>query len=116
MLRNETQLVTVSWSELEMFCQDISIKMMGEWPSTVRINLSEPDNIIPSIMLANIFGAEVSTEKGFVFSVVGNEKSDAAIFDILHDNPTQKELQIPLIRKIQLSTDEAPPIISLPWK
>ena len=115
MLRNNTQVRTVSWEELELMLKALSEKMSGQWPR--NIGCLEKRDIIPTIMLCEIVDAQfVLGPADFMFSIDNTKTQNAVLFEYKYEDEAfiHKEVDFS-IEELPVGINEERTKIIMPW-
>ena len=110
MLRNNTQLIHLSWDEIVEFAQTLS-NIIPPWIDS--ISSADKDSRILAIMVAENLGIDFIDIGGTKVGIT-NENADYSIYKIVKE--VEDEEKIDSVNTIQLYGEEFPPRIIPPWK
>ena len=110
MLRNNTQIIHLSWDEVVNFAQAL-YEMIPPWVDT--ISAADKDSRILAMMVSENLGADYVDIGGTKIGIT-NANADFSIYKILKDD--EEEGKMTSINTMHLDGEEFPPRIVPPWK
>lgn len=110
MLRNNTQVIHLSWDEIVEFAQTLS-NIIPPWIDS--ISSGDKDSRILAIMVAENLGVDFIDIGGTKVGIT-NENSEFSIYKILKED--EEEGKMTAVNTILLHGEEFPPRVIPPWK